>query len=293
LKNGKVLPLIHTPELDLEEMTTLRELLEEEQWKHESGTTDLYTQYHRQFTESELDAPVPKPLTLRNTKTKVKSPKRVSILSNVKENFAVGVNEMTSPIQGKHFTQPNWQVTSPTKFKNPNTPVKPRARFVLDESDESPKDTVSPLKHKRSIFGTGKHPLKSPFPFSAFVETSESDDAETTKAPPKPEGRRFSKRLSGAIRRATSTSRADHVPTIKRMSTIRNNDRDESGPDTLLPTRPGFNIQEAYTSARKTLNIKTTDEKKRESLKKKIVVVGLTDQSSGMCPLLRDGKKKC
>lgn len=263
----------------MEDMTTLRELLEEEQWKNESGTTDLYTQYHRQFTESELDAPVPKPLILRNTKVKVKSPKRVSILSNVRESFAAGVNEITSPTSGKkHFSSPDWQATSPAKSKHPNTPITPRARFALDESDESPIDTVSPLKHKRSIFGTGKHPLKSPFPFSNFIDTSESDDAETASPKAKPQGKRFSKRLSGAIKRATST----HMPPIKKMSTIKNGERDATGPDTPLPTKPGFNMQEVYTNARKTLSIKTAEEKKRDSLRRKIVVVGLTDQGPGM-----------
>lgn len=292
LKNGKVLPLLVTPEMDLEEMTTLRELLEEEQWKHQAGTADMYSQYQRQYTQEELDTPMPKPLTLRGIKQKTKPPKRVSILSSLGDSFAAGVNEITSPTQDKKFNNPNWQATSPSKTKHPNTPVTARTRFVLDESDESqsPKNSsTSPLKpgkSKRSIFGSGKHTLKSPFPFSAYVETSESDDAVEplpSISPAKSENsRRFSKRLSGAIKRATSS----RLPPIKRMSTIKNGQRDATGPDTPLPNKAGFNdhVQGVYTNARKTLNIKTMEERKRESLKKKIVLVGLTDQSPGMSP---------
>lgn len=72
------------------------------------------------------------------------------------------------------------------------------------------------------------------------------------------------------------------MPPIKKMSTIKNGERDATGPDTPLPTKPGFNMQEVYTNARKTLSIKTAEEKKRDSLRRKIVVVGLTDQGPGM-----------
>jgi hypothetical protein len=289
LKNGKVLPLVHTPEPDLEEMTTLRELLEEEQWKAESGTTDLYTQYHREFTESELDTPVPKPLVLRNKKPslpKVKPPKRTSLLTQVKENFSTGINEITSPTKSKHFVVPSWQAISPSKSKHPNTPTTPHTRFTLDDDEESPDagpSPLTPIKTKRRIFGSGKHPLKSPFPFSNFVESSDSEDAETESSNmnTKPEGKRFSKRLSGAMRRVSGSPRN---PPIRSTSMIINNQRAASGPDTPLPTKPGFNdhIQGVYETAKKTLNIRTTEEKNREELKKKIVVIGVTDQSPGM-----------
>jgi len=296
LKNGRVLPLAQTSDPDLEEMTTLRELLEEEQWKAESGTTDLYTQYHREFTESELDTPVPKPLVLRNKKPslpKVKSPKRTSLLTQVKENFSMGINEITSPTKSKHFVVPSWQAISPSKSKHPNTPTTPHTRFALDDNEESPNEgpsPLTPLKSKRRIFGSGKHPLKSPFPFSNFVESSDSEDAEMeSPSNQRPEGKGFSKRLSGAMKRVSGSSRN---PPIRSTSMIQNNQRDVSGPDTPLPTKVGFNdhIQGVYQTAKKTLNIKSSDEKNREELKKKIVVIGVTDQGPGMKPYSRNSR---
>jgi len=40
-------------------------------------------------------------------------------------------------------------------------------------------------------------------------------------------------------------------------------------------------FQEVITKAKKTVHFKNNDERKRESLKKSIVVVGISDQSPG------------
>lgn len=80
-------------------------------------------------------------------------------------------------------------------------------------------------------------------------------------------------------------SKKERMPPIRKPTVIRNGQRNAAGPDTPLPTKQGFNdhIQEAYARAKKKLTIKTADEKKGERLKKKIFVVGITDQSPGMC----------
>jgi hypothetical protein len=44
----------------------------------------------------------------------------------------------------------------------------------------------------------------------------------------------------------------------------------------------GVHIQEAVTKVKKTVRFQTSDVKMRESLKKSIVYVGISDQSPGM-----------
>jgi len=47
----------------------------------------------------------------------------------------------------------------------------------------------------------------------------------------------------------------------------------------------GVHIQEAVTKAKKTVRFKTSEQRKRESLKKSIVYVGISDQSPGMASM--------
>lgn len=76
---------------------------------------------------------------------------------------------------------------------------------------------------------------------------------------------------------------------------ISNARRESDGPDTPVPQSsrvgswglPVGNIvesgnehfQEVYSKAKKSLKIKSAEEKKRDSMKKKIVMVGISDQS--------------
>lgn len=135
----------------------------------------------------------------------------------------------------------------------------------------------------RKGFGTGRHPMKSPFPFTTPKDLGGESE------------QRFKKRFSGAMKRLSG---GRNYPEKQA-----NRQRDAGEPNTLLPSNSGFkrpffppapdilqnapeHFQDAVEKARKSLKIKTADEKRREDLKKQIVVVGITDQSPGICPSL-------
>lgn len=142
--------------------------------------------------------------------------------------------------------------------------------------------TQPPLRrpaNKRS-FGSGKHQLKSPFPFSFNSKGSESGESE----------QKLRKKFSRAMKRLSGGEK----PPIKQR-VISNVQREPNGPDTPMPSSFGFpkmlqigneHLQDAFDKAKKGLKIKTADEKRREDLKQQIVVVGVTDQSPGMVTLV-------
>jgi hypothetical protein len=163
-----------------------------------------------------------------------------------------------------------------------NTPITP----VVDEGNNSTKMVPPPLKIKRRIFGTGNHPLKSPFPFRHGPDIPETID-ETG-----PNERTFNKRITGAIKHLSLS------PTYSQRGVISNSAKRPSGPDTPLPGKSpfkaffpslettmqkgGLHIQEAVTKVKKTVSFESSVLRKRESLKKSIVYVGISDQSPGM-----------
>lgn len=100
------------------------------------------------------------------------------------------------------------------------------------------------------------------------------------------------RRIQGAVKRISSSKTAP----AQTSTIIPNAERKIDGPDTPVVKRsePFMNIdiygtahhsnehfQEVYERAKKSLRMKSSEDKRRESLKKKIVVIGITDQSPG------------
>ncbi|RDL36851.1 uncharacterized protein BP5553_06203 [Venustampulla echinocandica] len=264
------------------ELSTLQEMLEEEQKKHEN-TIRNDPRRSRGFTESELDLGGDRPLTIRTRQlsTDLQSPKRSSMLTNMRESFSRGMEEISSPNQSKNFSTPTF--TSPSN-SNHSKVAFTRNVSLSQGRDDSPNDMTSPrpsLPHqaKRS-FGSGRHPLKTPFPFAAIQEHSSSED-EAIKSHSTPG--KFNRKLSDAVK-SISKSRSTRDSPVRKKNVIPNRQRTPNGPDTPLPMVSGFSeqISEAVATAKKSLHVKSSDEKKRECLKKKIVVLGITDQNPGI-----------
>ncbi|KAE9381610.1 hypothetical protein N431DRAFT_323041 [Stipitochalara longipes BDJ] len=156
-----------------------------------------------------------------------------------------------------------------------NTPTTP----FLDE-----RKVFSPLGPIRKLFGTGKHPLKSLFPFRHAPDipetVPETDLVERT----------FGKRLLGAMKHFSPNS------TSVKGGVVLNSARRPSGPDTPHPNdRPpfkgffpsvetimqkgGVHLQEVVTKAQKAVRFQTSSERNRQNLKKSIAYVGISDQS--------------
>ncbi|KAI9053481.1 hypothetical protein LZ554_002437 [Drepanopeziza brunnea f. sp. 'monogermtubi'] len=188
---------------------------------------------------------------------------------------------------------------SRSRYHTPTTPVSPMFSMESDHlalgpplgSGESPKT-------RARVWGTGKHPLKSPFPFSrSHSETpaaGEGDDeaADTVQSPSTP--RSFTRRLSNTMKHLSPTSpvnkkKAASVPPSSNKYVITNGARRADGPATPLPPKNGLSFAEGLVrgkevvgKVKKSVGGTSKEEKRRESLKKRIVVVGITDQSPGM-----------
>jgi len=188
---------------------------------------------------------VPQPLAIRSKPKREYSGDKGSILASARDSMAWGIDALTSPTISKHPPIP----------------------------EESSMQPVTPRVIRRK---PDKEMLKSPLKLNSTSPQSETSNERLS--------RKFSrtmKRLSG--------SKAPPRPTV-----ISNVARAPEGPDTPAP-KSGISVrspvealqygnehfQEAYAKAKKSLRIKTAEEKRRESLKKKIVVVGMSDQSPG------------
>jgi hypothetical protein len=224
--------------------------------EQEAGTTNS-----QKMIDPNLTHLVPAPLTARSSpKKEPTSPKtkRASLLAEARDSMSWGVQELTGGpvVRSKEPTIPeNFAVPPPTSTR------------------------------KRTL-ASGKNPLKSPFPLRKnFANSTESQESDST----------LGNRFSGAMKRLSGGK----SPT--KTTVISNSARAPDGPDTPMPVKaggvkstfPSVNmgesvqhgnevLQEVYLRAKKSLKIKTSEEKRRESLKKKIVVVGVTDQSPGM-----------
>ena len=178
----------------------------------------------------------------------------------------------------------NWGIDALTS-SNPKHAISPSP--VPEEWNVSPKgiSMPAPSKPKRKRLGSGNYPPKSPFPFTPTNESVEPGEP----------GRKFRKGFSGALRRVSGASK----PSATRKTIIPNSQRAHDGPDTPMPLKsPGLmsfmkeevmsvgninvHFQEVVAKAKQGMAIKGATEKRRESLKKKIVVLGMTDQSPGM-----------
>ncbi|KAE8447463.1 hypothetical protein EG329_010736 [Mollisiaceae sp. DMI_Dod_QoI] len=239
-----------------EDIITLQQILTEQQRRYEEEL------------QKEMRPLVPKPLAIRS-----KKPKRISILSsapsmlrNARDSLEWGINELTSPKPKKHN----------------NTPVK--ARFSMHSGNTTPEEmppTPPPKssRRKKKKFGAGEHPLRSPYPFPG----KEEDDVL-----PSPSESSFGSKFSGAVRGLSTSRRGSQT----KKTVITNRARKADGPDTPLPLKSGFvetihrgneQLQEIIEKTKKNV-LRTAEERRRDELKKKIVVVGIGDQSPGSYP---------
>ena len=157
-------------------------------------------------------------------------------------------------------------ITSPNKCKHPAIP----GNMSLPPTNTSP---TSPHKKNDS---SGKKPAKSP------------SSSPTSTRPEGFEPAKFSRHFSRTMKRLPGGKKPPK-PTV-----ITNASRNSNGPDTPVPetSRSSFralsplqhsneHLQEVYLRAKKSLRIRNAEEKRREDIKKKIVVVGVSDQSPG------------
>ena len=212
---------------------------------------------------------LPNPLAIR---TKSKKPENLgienkSLFANARDSMSWGIREITEI-----------------------TPTRSMRSSRMLENRSSPKMS-SPIASKKRNFSSSKHPLKSPFPFYSSRKGSNPEELDESRD-------KLSKRLSGAMRRISGGPKAS----LTKREVIYNSARVPNGPDTPMPVKSGFmtllpsveigetihtrneHFQEAYTKAKESLKIKTSSERRRESMKKKIVVIGITDQSPGELP---------
>lgn len=264
----------HSRKLEQNESTALRDVLADERARQDerrswSFENNVESQCKHELREADSSNLMPEPLVLRPKRQteKLALNTKKSRLRNMRDPVEREINEMLSSM---HET------------KLYNTPITP----VVDKGNNSTKMVPPPLKLKHRIFGTGDHPLKSPFPFRQGPDIPETID-ETG-----PNERTVNKRITGAMKHL-SLSR-----TYSQRSVISNSARSPSGPDTALPGKSplkalfpavettmqkgGVHIQEAVTKVKKTVRFQTSDVKRRESLKKSLVYVGISDQSPGM-----------
>jgi hypothetical protein len=234
----------------------LKGFIDQERSQHKKGFGGLGHDVDGKHTPVRNDADralVPLPLAVC---AKAKKPvhlkiERSSFFAEVRDSMAWGIREVTSPTRSKYLT------TNPVKKASLQVP---------------PAGTPK----RKQNFSTGKHPLKSPFPFPRIrnlAESAEGDDMRDRGMP--------------AATRQSSVWNSS--PTSK--SIIRNSARAPDGPDTPMPVKTGFmsilshmnetTQSEDSSKAKQKLKGKTTAERRRESLKKKIVVVGISDQSPG------------
>jgi hypothetical protein len=267
------------PKLTAEEVKTLQDLLAEERRRYDqSYENDLRGHVRNDLAYPEFGSLVPRPLTLRAKA----NPEHISInsrpglLRNARESLEWGLtgrNQINPPGNAKRYRTP----TSPM-FSMPS------GHLILPEIPQLP--ISSQPKWKR--FGNGDHPLKSPFPFPPTPSHEEEDTVSS------PKESKFSKGLSGAMRHLSGGSGKSPSLT-KRSVMIPNWARKADGPDTPILPKTGFMAflptvdvnmmekgNELVVKAKKSVKIKSGQERRREDLRKKIVVIGITDQSPGI-----------
>jgi hypothetical protein len=259
-------------EMKQNELTTLRDLLAEGRARYSGQKSrdfesNLENQHRYELTVADMLNMMPRPLALRPKKQtkKLALDIKPNIIRNGHGLVERDIHNMIS------------SMNPPKLYNTPTTPI-------FYERKLSAKKAPPPLRLRHKLFGTGNHPLKSPFPFRQTPGVP-----ETIRETGSPE-RTFSKRISGAMKNLSLS------PTSPTRNVISNGARRSNGPDTPMPVKSPFNffpsaettmqkgghIQEAVTKVKKTVSFKTSEERKRKSLKKSIVYVGISDQSPGM-----------
>ncbi|KAK2628142.1 hypothetical protein QTJ16_002788 [Diplocarpon rosae] len=217
----------------------------------------------------------------------VASPKKASFFRSARDSLEWGIYDLSTK-------------GDPSDGKPSTTPVSPMFTMESDHMTLSPPlgSFPSPKTTKR-IFGSGRHPLKSPFPFSkshseaagfgrsmAPAAAGDEEAAEIVPSPSTPRG--FTRRLSNTVKQLSPTSptRKNKTPPLSsEKAVLANGERRAAGPATPTTPKNGF-MESVVGKVKKSVVGVSKEEKRRESLRERIVVVGITDQSPGMLPPL-------
>ncbi len=171
---------------------------------------------------------------------------------------------------------------------SPPFKVPSRPSMVFKEKAATSTIQVLSPEHttRKRVFSRGRHPLKSPFPFrSPLHKTGHSDYPPTSKKSS------FGRRISESFKHISGTRN----PPIIDSRIISNHARTGDGPDTPMPTKTGFmdiisptailfqkgtlQIQDAMHKAKRATRVRSKGERRRDRLRKMIVVVGTSDPS--------------
>jgi hypothetical protein len=172
-------------------------------------------------------------------------------------------------------------ISSP--FKVPSRPSKVFKEKALVSTIQVPPPARTTRKR---AFSSGKHSLRSPFPFrSPPHKKAHSDDSPDLKQPS------LARRISDSFKNFSGTR---HSPIVN-SQIISNHARSGDGPDTPMPTKPRLmsiispaailfqkgtlQIQDAMQKVKRAAGVRSKDERRRDKLRKKIVVVGTADPS--------------
>jgi hypothetical protein len=161
-------------------------------------------------------------------------------------------------------------------FKKPNRPA-----IVFQEKAAISSINV-PSQDKKRRFSAVRYP-KSPFPFSPLRKKSHVEEFH--------QGPGLVRRVSDAFRQFAS----NNVPPVLEIKVVSNYAREAGGPDTPMPARSSFmavrspttvyhkgasQLQDVIWKVKRVAHVKTKDEKARDTLRKKIVVVREADLPS-------------
>ncbi|TAQ90765.1 hypothetical protein B7494_g951 [Chlorociboria aeruginascens] len=245
--------------------------------EHLQYETDSRSNSHGQSPESwnqslttspGLKSLIPEPLTIRSRPNKLRhiselpeESEHLSFLTNARDSMRWGIRELTTPTRTRNRKTSSRPLKSPNPYSPPPTP--PEKKVLTPPGEE----------RRRRDFATGMHPLKSPFPFDTSkrgLREKKSDGA-------------LSRGISDTLRhfpRSAATSPTE-IRGVQETGRRRN-----SGSDAMR--RVGFmaNPVEAIQSTNahfqevlKKARGGDREERRRKALKKKIVLVGLNDQS--------------
>ncbi|CAL3962196.1 unnamed protein product [Diplocarpon coronariae] len=214
---------------------------------------------------------------------KVASPKKASFFRSARDSLEWGIYDLSTK-------------GDPSDSKPSATPVSPMFTMESDHVALSPPlGSLPSPKTARRIFGSGRHPLKSPFPFSrspsgasgfsSNMAPAEEEHGEAADTVPSPStSRSFTRQLSNTIKHLSPTSpthKSKAYPPSSEKLVITNSERRPEGPATPATPKNGF-MESVVGKVKKSVVGVSREEKRRESLRRRIVVVGITDQSPGM-----------
>jgi hypothetical protein len=285
------------PQGNLSKASKLQEIQENEHAKHRGYSVNrASTQDQQQWSKSLADNGhlIPKPLQLRkkskpehiNIKTESHLEEEPTMLQHTQNSFHWATKKLASPRQdGNSLHTCDHHPSRSNSYRSSTASVSVTSTMQSDflTLPGMPPPPI-PRKHiKRKTFGTGNYPLRNPFPKSTTHRMPDTCASPTEK--------KFQKRLSGAMKYLPGLS----SPAVK-GNLIPISERSSDGPDTLHLDRSYFphlwstrksihngneHLHDVITKVRHTMQHKSSDEKRRESLKKKILVVGITDQAPG------------